>query len=221
MGSTFIPSRCALIDTVGSNVLIRGNMPLVAPDLHYALEEIRDASGVNDLFHRRLIEVPIIDNVGERQQFSPILEAFNLDPDAYPTSFWPWWQQPGYKPNAFHGSNLTTEGHTIAGAVVWRPFEGLPPNTDPQGFLGPSEWDFSGFIDNLISVLKTETNAAVYIHCQLGADRTGAAHIGYLMRAKGVSLEAASAMANSSTSAGAPNADYQRLVEAYADQLRT
>lgn len=219
MGSTFIPSRCAQIDTVGSNVLIRGNMPLTGPDLHYALKEIQAASKVSDLLNRHIIEVPIIDNVGERPEFVSLMTAFGVNPDQYPTSFWPWWTQQGYDPNALHGSKLSTEGLSLPGSVVWRPFEGMPANTDPKEFLDAPWWDFSGFIENIINVLKTEMNAAVYVHCQLGADRTGAFHIGYLMKTQGLSLAEASAKANASTSAGAPNADYQRLVAAYAQAL--
>jgi hypothetical protein len=217
VGSTFIPSRCAHIDTVGTNILIRGNMPLVGVDLHYAYEEIRAASGVADLDRMSFVEVPIIDNVGEREQFSPILRAFGVNPDTdFPTSFWPWWNQSGYDPNGFLGGTLTTEGVTREGTVVWRPFEGLPADTDPEVFLTSPGWDYAGFIDNLIDMMALLDNTAVYMHCQLGADRTGAAHIGYLMRGKGLNLADASAVANASTSAGPPNADYQRLVEAYS-----
>lgn len=213
MGSTFIPSRCARIDTVDSNVLIRGNMPLTV-DGHYAYNEIQEASGV-DLSRYRLIEVPIIDNVGERAQFSAILGSFGVDPSDFPETFWPWWQQPGYDPNQQHGSVLTTEGHTGPGSVLWRPFEGLPPGADPKPFLGAPGWDYAGFIEAIESLLHECVDTAIYVHCQLGADRTGAFHIGYLIRG-GLTLAEASSEANSSTSAGPPNADYQRLVEAYA-----
>lgn len=215
MGSTFIPSRCAHIDTVGSNVLIRGNMPLLGDDLHYAFNEIQEASKL-DLTGMSFIEVPIIDNVGERAQFEPLLRAFGVDPNQYPTGFWPWWNQKDYDPNSFHGEKLVTEGLQQPGSLVWRPFEGLPADTDPDIFLGTPGWDYGGFIDNLVDMMALLSDTAVYIHCQLGADRTGAAHIGYLMRGKGLNLADASAVANSSTSAGAPNADYQRLIEAYA-----
>lgn len=219
MGSTFIPSRCAHIDTVGTNVLIRGNMPLLGDDLHYAYKEIREASGV-DLDSMQLVEVPIIDNVGERDEFAAIMKSFGIDPNDFPTSFWPWWNQSGYDPNGFLGGKLSTENITREGSVVWRPFEGLPADTDPEVFLGAPGWDYAGFIDNLIDMMALLDNSAIYIHCQLGADRTGAGHIGYLMKGKGLNLADASAVANASTSAGPPNADYQRLVEAFAATLK-
>jgi len=218
MGSTFIPSRCAKIDKVGSNVLIRGNMPLLGDDLHYAYDEIADASKVN-IAARKLVEMPIIDNVGERAQFEPILRAFGVDPAIYPESYWPPWQQKGYEPNRRLGSMVTTEDGGHAGSVVWRPFEGLPAGEDPKVFLSSPGWDYAGFIDHVIEILHTEQDLAVYVHCQLGADRTGAFHIGYLMKMYGLTLTDASQMANASTSAGPPNADYQRLVTAYANTL--
>ena len=195
-------------------------MPLVEDDLHYAYREIQEASGV-DLDSMQLVELPIIDNVGERAQFSAIMRAFGINPDTdFPTSFWPWWNQTGYDPNGFVGGKLITEGLSREGTVVWRPFEGLPANTDPEVFLSAPGWDFAGFIDNLIDMMALLKNTAIYMHCQLGADRTGAGHTGYLMRGKGLNLADASALANSSTEAGPPNSDYQRLVEAYAETLK-
>ncbi len=218
MGSTFLPGRCAHIDTLGSNLLIRGNMPLVGSDLHYAFKQIEEASCLT-LSGKTFIEIPIIDNVGERPQFVQIMRAFSVDPDRFPTNFWPWWTQEGYNPNALHGNALRTEDTMVSGSVLWRPFEGLPSGADPKTFLFTPGWDYSGFIDQLISMMKTMKNTAFYVHCQLGADRTGAAHIGYLMKAKGLSFDEALKVSNRSTTAGPPNDDYLRLVRAYAKTL--
>lgn len=219
MGATFIPSRCRAIDNVGTNVLIRGNMPLLGGDFHYAYNEIAQASGV-DLSTKRFVALPIIDNVGERAQFVPILKAFGVDPNIYPSSYWPPWLQAGYEPNKFLGTEVKTEGASHPGSVVWRPFEGLPADGDPKEYLGSPIWDYAGFVDHVIDLMHTLTNAAIYVHCQLGADRTGAFHIGYLMKTMGLSLVEACSIANGSTSAGAPNADYMRLVTAYAATLK-
>jgi hypothetical protein len=218
MGPTFLPDRCAYIDTVGTNYLIRGNMPLVGEDQHYAYKEIGKASGLN-LTGKRFVEIPIIDNVGEREQFVALMRAFSVDPDQYPSSFWPWWTQPNYYANELHGRNLTTEGVTVPGGVLWRPFEGLPEGADPKTFLKAPGWDYAGFISQVVIMLASSEDTVFYVHCQLGADRTGAFHIGYLMKAKGFSFSDAWFTANAATSAGPPNADYERLVRAYAHML--
>lgn len=223
MGSTFIPSRCAVVERVGTNVLIRGNMPLLPEQdsrrgMRYAFAEIMEASGVSDLRERKLIEVPVIDNVGERLQFEPLVSAFAIDPVALPASKWPWWQH-GIGGDELLGWRLMSGGVSVRGHVLWRPFEGLPEGADPKEFLGAPGWDFGGFVDRVIRLLREGDNLAVYVHCQLGADRTGAFHAGYLMRAQGLSFNDAMLQASKATSAGTPNADYYRLVRAYAATL--
>lgn len=193
-------------------------MPLLGEDLHYAYLEIEAVTGV-DLPARKLVEIPIIDNVGERAQFEPLMRAFGLNPDIYPPTYWPPWEQKGFKPNKMLGTKVKAGGRSFPGSLIWRPFEGLPANADPDVFLYSPGWDFSGFIDNVIKLMHTMADAAIYVHCQLGADRTGAFHIGYLMRQYECSLAEATEVANTSTSAGPPNADYQRLVSAYSVSL--
>lgn len=213
MGSSFIPSRCAAIEVRGSNILIRGNMPLLGADRHFALKEIEASVGLS-FEGLRLLEIPIIDNVGERHEFEPLLWSFGLDPIHYPASFWPWWQH-GIGGNQKLGTELRTEGLTLPGSLIWRPFEGLPAGQDPTPYLHAPGWDFAGFVELIDHLLSSEKDTVIYMHCQLGADRTGAAHIGLLVH-QGMTLSAAMDKASHATSAGAPNADYLRLVTAYA-----
>ena len=194
-------------------------MPLAGMDNHFAFNEIREASGIKDLADRKLVDVSMIDNVGERHSFEPEMRAFGIDPKRYPASFWPPFLQPNYNPKTFHGSDLTTEGFTTYGSMVWWPVEGLPEGQDPGLYLGSPGWNFSGLVDYVWGLMNSLSNAAIYVHCMLGADRTGAFHAGYLMRTKGQNLSDALLKATFSTSAGAPNGDYHRLVSAYAATL--
>lgn len=194
-------------------------MPLTGPDEHFSFNEIVEASGVKDLATRKFVDVCTIDNVGERGSFASEIRAFGIDPDKFPTSYWPPYLQPGYVAKTFRGSDLVTEGQTLSGSMVWWPFEGLPAGEAPGVYLGSPGWNFSGLVDYINGLLGTFSNLAIYVHCMLGADRTGAFHIGYLMRTHDMDLHDASARANSSTSAGAPRGDYQRLVAAYAQTL--
>jgi protein-tyrosine phosphatase len=59
-------------------------------------------------------------------------------------------------------------------------------------------------------------NSLIYVHCMLGADRTGALHVGYMMLEKHFSLDEALGVCESSTSAGLPSEPYMRLVRAYS-----
>jgi len=86
-------------------------------------------------------------------------------------------------------------------------------------FLSSPGWDFGGVVDKVIELFENSTNALIYFHCMLGADRTGALHSGYLMKAKGMSLKKAANITDNATSAHAPNADYVRLRAAYADTM--
>jgi len=209
----FDPSRVALVDQNGSNLLVRGMCPTVSGsfDKEALLSAIR-ARGV-DPGGKRLVVISVIDNTGERWAWAPEVSAFRVDPNSIPQSQWPpYVNRPGWDPGV-------ALGHNAMGAFFWWPFEGLPPATDPTVFLGSPGWDFSGAVAQVESLFQTARGSLIYFHCMLGADRTGALHTGYLMKAKGMSLADASAIADAATSAGAPNGDYIRLRQAYAESL--
>jgi hypothetical protein len=210
----FLADRCAKIDTVGGNVLIRGNIPLIGEDQHFAYDEIAKKSKT-DLSKYHLIDFCIIDNVGERAFWSKEIAAFGVDPNTFPIDYWPPYFHQDYDPKKLLGTQVTTQGKTYPGSMVWWPFEGLPVDENPQVFLHAPGWNYAGFIDYVIELLKTRTNTAIYVHCMLGADRTGAFHIGYLMKSRGLDVFDATTQAVPTTSAGPPNADYARLVAAY------
>lgn len=214
---SFEPDRCAVIDNTEYNVLIRGNLPLESDGVTFAYDGIAKASGV-DLSSYNLLTISLIDNVGERYMWAPELETFGAHPEQFPKTYWPPWMQSGYSPTAQLGDGAVS-GHP--GHIVWWPFEGLPENTDPAQFLKSPGWDFSGHIEWITGLMNTcsTPKLAIYVHCTLGADRTGAFHIGYEMYAHGKTLDEAMKIGENATPAGAPNADYCRLVEAYSGIL--
>lgn len=218
-GMDFIPSRCALVDKVGNAVLIRGNMPLAGG--RFAYRAISEAAEV-DLSGLQLRTICLIDNVGERGPWSAEMRAFGADPASYPPSYWPPWEQKDYLPTRLLGRGRVTgeDGTEHPGVLCWWPFEGLPAGEDPAQYLGEPGWDFSGHVRFARSLMTSGADVAVYVHCMLGADRTGAFHAGYLMATRGLSADDALADAGSATSAGRPNADYERLVRAYGASRR-
>lgn len=212
--NVWLPERVKKVDQVGDNVLIRGCMPLAGDPWHFAYDEISAAAGVA-LGAYDLVDISVIDCVGERYMLQPEMNAFGLEaPDE---KYWPPYGQKGYDPRVGNETALRTEDGIVPATFYWWPIEGLPEGGDAAVFLGSPGWDLSGLVA-LVSQLMSERASrpkAVYVHCTLGADRTGALHTSYLVR-RGLPLNEAIGQADSSTSAGAPSEDYRRLRAAYA-----
>lgn len=219
MGQPFIPERVKAVDEVAGNVLIRGPMPLAGESWHYAYDEIAKASGV-DLESMDFSVISLVDCTGERQVLEAEFQAFGHD--APLPSYWPPFERPDYKPWQPFSGVLETDGPVIQANLFWWPIEGLPDGVDPSQFLSAPGWDLSGLVE-LVYGLMVQRRArplALYVHCTLGADRTGAVHSCYLVR-KGEAEAGAFAAADSSTTAGPPAPDYQRLRSAYAALRRS
>lgn len=226
MGATFDPKRVAEILLPGAkspHLLVRGNMPL-NPDGGFAYQEIEEA--VNMTFIQdRFVDVSLIDNTGERDSWSTEVEAFHVQPDTYPAANWPpYLHQPNWNPKGFLGNDSLSYGkpprNRTRAHLVWWPFEGLPPNTDPEVFLTAPGWDFGGLVEYLYGLYRNDQAppTVIYIHCMLGADRTGALHAGLLVKS-GIGIDEALQIVSQATDAGSPSPDYRRLARAYAASL--
>lgn len=216
----FIPARAAVVDKSPQSVLIRGNMPLVGPDNRYAYSEIGEAVGVDLSGYKRFISVSLIDNTGERANWERELRSFGADPDAFPAASWPpYLCIAGWNPQLKLGSGLSVGQARVPGSLVWWPIEGLAPGDDPQVFLRKPGWDLVGLTGYLVALYMVP-GSAVFFHCTLGADRTGALHAAYLMARHNLSTDEALGKVAAATAAGAPSVDYQRLAHAYGRLTR-
>ena len=208
----FDPARVVLVDTVGQSLLIRGPVPIL-PDGSFAYSEIGSKLGV-DLSEYAFLDVSLIDCTGEHPMLLRELQAFDL-PDQWGVSYWPPYLQPGYDSRKLWGTHLNAGGGRHAASLIWWPIEGLADGQDPSDFVGWPGYIFSGLVSYVQELLEAGPKIALYAHCSLGADRTGALVAGYFVKEKGMSAEIA-LHAASQTPAGAPSPDYQRLVHAYA-----
>lgn len=222
----FDPKRVAPVVLPGKtskHTLVRGMLPLIDGD--FAYPEIEKALGV-DLSGDKFVCVSLIDNTGERGWWTNELAAFKVDPNVYPAANWPpYVHQPNWAPNTLLGTGDLIYGKSFfrqRAHLVWWPIEGLSPIDDPKVFLGKPGWDLGGLVNFLYGMFmnRSTEKTTFYFHCKLGADRTGALHAGLLMKS-GMKVEDAILRVSNATPAGAPNADYLRLIRAYANVVKS
>ena len=213
----FQADRVGLVDRIAETYLVRGTIPLIGERFKYAYNEIAAALKM-DFKGLDFIDVCLIDNVSERWAFVPEMEAFGIPGATFPESYWPPYLQSDYKSKAILGAGLTVDGQRRMGRIVWWPIEGVPTGQSGETELGWPGWNFCGLVDYLRDLVTTLDKTVIYFHCMVGSDRTGAAHIGYLMRHKG--LPKAEAIEKSKiTQAPLPRYDYMNLIDAYAKKI--
>jgi hypothetical protein len=212
----FDPTRVAVVDNdpVTGNILVRGNMPMInsvngqcidADKLKIAYEELNQAlkskvGGGFDLRNHTLIDITLIDNQSDLDQFDPELRSFGGTPvdlcreaqcadPCWPPSMvcksWTW--------GKFWGNGqITTANGPAPGNMVWWPLTACDASDISQcdkGLLveennGVKGWNFSGLVDSVLKEMKSADKGkkVIFFHCIQGCDRTGALAIGYRLK---------------------------------------
>jgi protein-tyrosine phosphatase len=215
----FIPGRVAVVETVGTSLMIRGAEPLNAQN-QFAYTELMQTLPQVDFNDKTFVDVCLIDNVGERPDWQIEMQAYGQNPSDYPMNNWPPYTfQPDWNPSVPLGTKLNYPQGSTPGSLVWWPIEGFDHGANPEVYLTSPGWDFAGLIDCL-NVLLNTPKCIVYVHCELGTDRTGATVMGYLMKWKGMSYAAAKAVASTGApEIKCPDKNYLNLALAYAKMI--
>lgn len=172
-------TRTYVVQQTAGNVLVRGNIPLRG-DGTFAYDELNDALGAIlpafDLTAYTLIDISLIDNVGELLWLQDEFTAFGAGP--VPTA-WPPFSQ-GVDIYKRYGTSV--RGHP--GFLMWNPFEGCADESNCSS-VEPSLFDFPGIVDNLNTLMTTRSKTVIYYHCMNGHDRAGSLTACYMMKYMG------------------------------------
>lgn len=171
--------------TGNGNILVRGNIPLngsggfAYDELNGRLQQLVQLDPDPALFNLEnyeLIVVPLIDNQGERPELQDEFTAFGA---GSPPTAWPPFAN---NVNIFRHYGTTVCGQS--GNLMWMPVQGC---TDPANcaLVEPSDYDFSGIVDQLNTLMTTLDNTVIYYHCMNGHDRTGSLTACFMMKYMG------------------------------------
>ncbi len=201
----FDPARLALVDThTNGNLLVRGNLPMITNDASntclpildrtfaYAPidEKMKTLIGGFNLDDYEIIDVTLIDNQSDRNQFTAEMNTFGLASIPCGGEWPPYNNSCAWDPEQIFQSTLSAGQHPWG--LIWWPIYacGSTPCNDTDTQIGLENFkfnDLSGHLGTLLSDPPSEASGKskrlVYFHCMQGADRTGALHAVYLLDA--------------------------------------
>lgn len=200
----FDRSKTAVIDQVGTNVIFRGNVPLVQnADNSYTFvyDELNASLAGYDLRDYDLVVVSTLPATSE--WLAGEMAAFGLSSS-------------DVTGNTNLDQQLGTRVDDHPARLVWWPVTGLPFGIDPA-----TRWSSTTGFDGLISWIVKVSGAqgarplAIYLHDLDGLQVAGAMHLGWLMLATGISWTRAQVAALERINP-LPTLDHLRLIQAYA-----
>ncbi len=210
----FDPARLALVDAhVNGNLLIRGNLPMITNNAgdtclpilerYFAYDAIdaKMKTRINgfDLDAYEILDITLIDNQSDRNQFTAEMNAFGLDAITCSNEWPPYNNSCAWNPEYLFETLLTPGRHPWG--LIWWPIYacGSTPCNEVDTQTGLVSFKFetlSPYLTTLLSGAPSgssgKSKRLIYFHCMQGADRTGALHAVYLMDADaGLSLDQA------------------------------
>jgi hypothetical protein len=182
METVYNPKRTFVVNKVGSNFLVRGNLPL-DDDGNFAYDDLakRLKADKITLSKMTLIDVSLIDNQGEAPELSAEFKAF----DETMPSVWPPVDK-GFDIFKQFGSSVC--GHP--GKLMWMPIQGCADQNNCTVVENP-QYNFAGIVDHLQMLIEAGSNTVIYFHCMNGHDRAGSLTACYMMKHMGRSRDQA------------------------------
>lgn len=179
--TTYTPKRTFVVQQSNGNILVRGNLPLnddgsfAYSDLNKRLQKL--IGNGFDLTKYSLIDISLIDNQGEKPDLLAEFTAFGVA-DLIPSD-WP----PVVKGvDIFKQYGSSVCGHP--GHLMWMPIQGCSDEANCK-LVEPSQYNFSGIVDQLNTLLTTGNGKVIYYHCMNGHDRAGSLTACYMMKHMG------------------------------------
>ncbi len=184
--AVYMPKRTYVVDSGSTTFLIRGNEPL-KEDGTFAYDAInKKLQGLIENFtleEYKLITISLIDNnpANERLDLSKEFLAYGISNDEFNKGFpfpdsWP----PVYRGvDVYKQYGIKVNGNL--GSIVWWPVQGC---SDMQNcaLVEPSQYNFSGLVDYMNTLVLSDEKLVIYYHCEHGHDRTSALTAAYMLK---------------------------------------
>lgn len=189
----YMPKRTYVVDKGSKSFLIRGNEPL-NEDGTFAYDEmnkkLQELIKDFNLDEYKLITISLIDNnpASERSDLSKEFLAYGISNDEFNKDFpfpdsWP----PVYRKIDVY-KQYGTKVNGNPGSIIWWPVQGC---SDMQNcaLVEPAQYNFSGLVDYLHTLISSDEKLVVYYHCEHGHDRTSALTAAYMLKYMNRSLD--------------------------------
>lgn len=249
----FDPTTIGVLDFDSNtkNLLIRGNMPLQGPDdpspSYFAYGALSDAICplVNplvsnfDLKDYYLVDVSLIDNQGDLIDLNAEFACFSVVPSDvftfppridWPNAWPPYLEIKNWAPTTQFGTQVMASSTvSYPGSLIWWPVQSCESSANCESNVVSSGYDFVGLVAQIKTLMNTAGSSPklIYIHCNSGVNRTGAANVSYFLTygssiyssGKPMTLKESYEKADSLGPRQTPGPGDEQLVQAYCNYI--